>query len=264
MRLPSTAEVQRFRARVTEVLGLQHDDSRLEALGKLLMERRAASGARDLGTYLTLMRTDDEQRALARALTVGESYFFRVPGQMQAFTEVAIAAALESAGGGPVRVLSAACAGGEEPYSLAITLRERLPAEAAARVEIRAIDVNPAALERARRARYSAWAFRDVPDTRRARWFRQRGSEFELDPAIRDAVRFEELNLAGDAPLPRDLDVIFCRNVLMYFAPDVMRRVVDRLTASLRPGGFLFLGASETLRGLSTAYELCHTHQAFY
>ncbi|MCB9540399.1 MAG: protein-glutamate O-methyltransferase CheR [Myxococcales bacterium] len=264
MRLPSTAQVQRFRARVTEVLGLQHDDSRLEMLGKLLMDRCAASGARDLETYLALMGTDDERRALARALTVGESYFFRVPAQMQAFAEVALAAALDASDGGSVRVLSAACAGGEEPYSLAITARERLPAEAARRVEVRAIDVNPAALERARRARYSAWAFRDVPDAQRARWFRQRGAEFELDPAIREAVTFDELNLAGDAPLPRDLDVIFCRNVLMYFAPDVMRRVVDRLTASLRPGGYLFLGASETLRGLSTAYELCHTHQTFY
>jgi chemotaxis protein methyltransferase CheR len=162
--------------------------------------------------------------------------------------------------------LSAACATGEEPYSIAIVvheLRDELPRP----IEIVGIDVNPLVIERAREARYSRWSLRGVPEERSTRWFAEDGRDLRLDERIRRMVTFEERNLLDDggAWLVREsYDVIFCRNLLMYFTPEAMSRVVDRLTQALVPGGFLFLGHAETLRGLTRNFHLHHTHETFY
>jgi chemotaxis protein methyltransferase CheR len=117
------------------------------------------------------------------------------------------------------------------------------------------------------RGRYTAWSLRETSPARRRRFFRDEGSEVVLDESIRRAVRFEQRNLSvEDAELwsPGAYDVVFCRNVLMYFEPDRMRQAIDRIARSLAPGGFLFLGHAETLRGVSEDFHLCHTHEAFY
>jgi chemotaxis protein methyltransferase CheR len=166
-----------------------------------------------------------------------------------------------------LRLLSAGCSSGEEPMSMAIVVRERMPELAAWNVEIRAVDVNRTALERARRGRYSAWSLRDTPAELRARWFRERGGALEVDPAVRQMVSFEVSNLASEDVnvwRPGHYDVIFCRNVLMYFAPEKQREAIRRMAHALVPGGFLFLGHAETLRGLSHDFELVHTHGTFY
>jgi chemotaxis protein methyltransferase CheR len=163
--------------------------------------------------------------------------------------------------GAPLRVLSAACSSGEEPYSIAIALADVHAAS------IRAVDVNPAALRRAQAARYSSWSLRETPAELQRKWFRGQGRELVLDERIRAAVQFERKNLVDeDLELwqPESYDVVFCRNVLMYFAPEVARRVIGRIERALAPGGYLFLGHAETLRGLSHGFHLCHTHGTFY
>lgn len=149
---------------------------------------------------------------------------------------------------------------------MAIVARETV-ADPSWEIEIRAVDLNPAALEKAGRARYSAWALRETPIDIRSKWFRADGHDFVLDDAVRAAVKIEPANLAGDDPnlwQAAHYDVIFCRNVLMYFAPDQMRAAISRIAASLAPGGYLFLGHAETLRGISDDFHLCHTHDTFY
>jgi len=163
-------------------------------------------------------------------------------------------------------VLSAGCASGEEPYSIAMTLRS-LPGDAARGTTIRAVDVNPAMLAIARRGRYRAWSLRETPPAMRARWFRAEGDLLALDDAIRAAVAFEERNLGADDPAlwtPGAYDVVFCRNVMMYFTPQGARALVERIASALAPGGLLFLGHAETLRGLSQAFSLQHTHGCFH
>ncbi|MGH6980476.1 MAG: CheR family methyltransferase, partial [Stellaceae bacterium] len=155
---------------------------------------------------------------------------------------------------------SAGCASGEEPYSIAMTLAD-CPAA------IFAIDVNGAMLAKAAIGRYSAWSLRETGAEPRARHFTASGNEFVLDPALRRAVVFEERNLVlEDASFwrPEAFDVVFCRNVLMYFASATARAIVARIARSLAPGGLLFLGHAETLRGLSRDFELRHTHGTFY
>jgi chemotaxis protein methyltransferase CheR len=198
---------------------------------------------------------------------VPETYFFRHIDQFHAFADVALPEA--QAARGSIRafsMLSAGCASGEEAYSLAMVVRER-GADRGWNIAIRALDINPAMLAKAARGRYSAWALRETPADSQQRWFRSIGREFELEESIRTAVTFQEVNLAEEnAELwaPGRYDVIFCRNVLMYFTPDNAQALVARLTRSLAPGGHLFLGHAETLRGLSNDYHLRHTHRTFY
>ena len=264
-----SAEPQRFRGWIARRLGLHFDDAKLEFLAEVL-DRRADKQGLARRPYLDRLEGADlngELQALALELTVPETYFFRHIDQIHAFADVALPEAQIARGSiRKLNLLSAGCASGEEPYSLAMMLRER-GADRGWSVDIRGFDLNPAMLARAARGRYSVWALRETPAMSQRRWFRGAGKEFELDEGIRAAVTFQEVNLAQEnAELwaPARYDVIFCRNVLMYFTSDSAQALVARLTRSLAPGGHLFLGHAETLRGLSNDYHLRHTHGTFY
>lgn len=259
----------RFRDWIGRRLGLKFDDGKLGFLADVL-GRRAVAGGLTSQAYLARLEAagiEAEIPVLATELTVSETYFFRHIDQLRAFAEVALPAAQAArAADRRLNLLCAGCASGEEPYSLAMLVRERVR-DPGWTVTIRALDINPAMLAKAARGRYSAWALRETPMDVRRRWFRSTGAEFILDESIRSAVTLHETNLVqADAELwrPDVYDVIFCRNVLMYLTADNAHALVARLTRSLVPGGHLFLGHAETLRGLSNDYTLRHTHGAFY
>jgi len=267
---PAAHELERFRVLIGERLGLRFDDNRLAALAGLLRDRAGASRvscAQYLDDLAANRASNADLQSLAADLTVTETYFFRNADQFAALVEVALADRLAVADPQwPVHVLSAGCASGEEPYSLAMVVREHLAA-AAGRVRITAVDVNPVMLEKAARAVYSAWSLRDTSAEMQARWFKQDGGAFLLSPAIRSAVTFEPRNIAReDADFWRAgrFDIVFCRNLLMYFTPEQAQATVARIAGSIVPGGYFFLGHAETLRGLSNDFRLCHTHGTFY
>jgi chemotaxis protein methyltransferase CheR len=150
---------------------------------------------------------------------------------------------------------------------LAVLVREALSDLGNWDVKIIGLDVNPAVLAKAAQARYSAWSLRATSEDAKRRYFRADGPDFVLAPAIQKMVTFEERNLVDEDPLfwqSLACDVVFCRNVLMYFTPDKARDVVRRIGGALLPGGFFFLGHAETLRGLTQEFHLCHTHDTFY
>jgi len=165
-----------------------------------------------------------------------------------------------------LRLLSAGCSSGEEAYTLSILCREHLADTLPAfDVVIRGVDINPRVIDRARIASYSSWALRETPEAIQKRYFSVVGRDYQLSKVIREGVVFEEHNLiADDTWAPESYDVIFCRNVLMYFTPEKAQRVVERFARALAPGGYLFLGHAENLRGLSLDFELRHTHSTFY
>ncbi len=262
-------ELERFRAAVSRRLGLQFDDTKLGLLDAVLRQRLEKLG-RSGGTYLRNLEeepTGDELGALAQELTVTETHFFRNNEQFRALAEIVLPARMRVRETSKVlSILSAGCASGEEPYSIAIVARETI-ADPSWTVLIRGVDANPAALEKAARAQYSSWALRGTPPDVLARWFRPAGRDLILDDAARAAVKFEQRNLVADDPelwLPGAYDAVFCRNVTMYFAPEQMRTVIAHIARSLAPGGFLFLGHAETLRGISDDFHLRHTHETFY
>jgi chemotaxis protein methyltransferase CheR len=264
------SELASFRDAVERRLGLHFDDAKLEALREVLDRRLHASG-RSAREYLSAL--DDESaatgefRELGRELTIGETYFFRHREQFAAFSQVALPERMRKPGTArELRILSAGCASGEEPYSLAVrVLSHGVPP--GLRVTIRGVDLNRVALEKAARGRYSEWSLRETDANERSRWFVAQGREFALSPEVRQMVTFEERNLAIDDKalfVPEAHDIVFCRNVLMYFGQERAAAVVARLAHSLLPGGYLFLGHAETLRGLSHDFHLRHTHGAFY
>lgn len=259
-----TDELVRFRAAIARRFGLHFDDGRLGWLIEVL-ERQTARSGLPVATYLARLDTSAADIAqLAGELTVGETYFFRGTDQLRAVAAVAFDRAHRPAEG-PVRILSAGCATGEEPYTIAIAARER--GLGAADVTIAAIDLNPAALERARHGRYTTWALRETAPAIQRRWFTRDGASFVLDPEVRAMVRFATANLVDGDPAVWNAgpwDVVLCRNVLMYFTPEAARAVVARIATTLTPGGHLFLGHAETLRGLSNDFHLIHTHDTFY
>lgn len=266
---PLPDEVERFRELVSRRLGLQFEDAKRGFLTDVLRRRWEINGHADKSYLerLDVAPPREELRALAQELTVPETYFFRNIDQFDAFKNVALPDRVRArADTKRLRILSAGCASGEEPYSIAILMRETA-IDPSWNVSLLAVDVNPAMLERAARGRYTSWALRETPPEIQQRWFRQDEREIVLDGDIRNAVRFEERNLAADDAglwAPSAYDTIFCRNVIMYFTPRNAQALMERIARSLAPGGYLFLGHAETLRGLSQDFHLCHTHRTFY
>jgi chemotaxis protein methyltransferase CheR len=266
----STQDLELFQRAIEQRLGLRFDDNRLTQLAEVL-ERRVQARRLSAGAYLAALETEleasNELSALARELTVGETYFFRHTDQFTALREIALPERRSArAASRQLRLLSAGCASGEEAFSLAIVLRE-LDAGPGFETFVHGIDLNPEALAKAERGLYGAWSLRETPDAARERWFVSEGRDFRLKAELRHAVRFAQHNLTLDAPdllAPATYDVIFCRNVLMYFSPVQAAAVVQRLSRALVAGGFLFLGHAETLRGLSHDFQLKHTHNTFY
>lgn len=263
----STDHLRAFAHAVGETLGLDVTEARFGELEGILNARLNACGL-EPASYLAWLHAESETReleALASLLTVSETFFFRHQQQLDA----GVARLLHWARAGgptPLRVLSLGCASGEEPYSLAMLLLERWP-ENPERFEIVAADLNPVALERARRGEFGQWSLRATSQATIARWFERQGKTFVLSPVVRDRVRFLPGNIANDdaSVFTRGpYHAIFCRNVLMYFTREQYQRAVSRLARALAPGGCLFLGHAETLRGLDTDLELTSDGAAFY
>jgi chemotaxis protein methyltransferase CheR len=268
------ADVDGFRALLTRKLGLFFDDGKADFLADVLrqrMERTACSHFAEYERRLAPMSChDDEIRTLAEALTIGETYLFRYSDQFEALARVALpacVAAREEEGERSLRVLSAGCSSGEEAYSIAILLKEAFPQLADWNISILGIDVNPAAVEKATAARYSKWSLRETPEELATKYFEAAGKQLRVREAIRRAARFELRSLTDDDNLfwqGSAFDIVFCRNVTIYFPLDVTRCVVGRIARSLRPGGYFFMGHAETLRGISNDFHLHHTHNTFY
>lgn len=248
----------RAEALVAGRLGLEFTGPRRADLERGLVQAARACGLRDPEAYLARLDgagdTEPEWSRLAAHLTVGETYFFRERGGLDALEQVVLPdliAARRAQGVRRLRLWSAGCASGEEPYSLAILLDRLLPDRRDWSLTILATDISLAALERARRGWYGEWSLRDTPEWVRDRYFHRRGRDrWELEAAVREMITFAPLNLASQAwPSAVTgtvaMDVILCRNVLMYLTRAVQQAVVARLGQSQVPGGWLVVGAAE-------------------
>jgi chemotaxis protein methyltransferase CheR len=191
--------------------------------------------------------------ALASHLTIGETYFFRERGTFDALAQKILPELLSRrrVREKRIRLWSAACSTGEEPYSLAILMQRLLPDWKDWHVTILATDINPRSLQKASAGVYGEWSFRQSPSWFKDRYFtRTADGRFAVEPRIRDCVNFAPLNLAGDSfpSLATDtnaMDVIFCRNVLMYFTPAQQCNVVENLRGALTEGGWLAVSPTE-------------------
>lgn len=192
---------------------------------------------------------------LVDAITTNETFFFREPQQFDVLVDNVVPRILrERNPSGDIRIWSAACSSGEEPYTISMLMREKRPAT---RVEITGSDISGKVLDAARRGIYSSYSVRNVPRQFLDRHFRGVEADFELDAAVRSSVAFRKINLMDERAMAgmRGLDVIFCRNVLIYFDDRAKQKSVSLLYDSLRPGGFLFIGSSESLHSVTRAFR---------
>jgi chemotaxis protein methyltransferase CheR len=251
----SEVDYNRFHDLVRAKTGLDLPESRRvdleQAVQQLLAETNSPGTEILYRLLLANSRPNSALDALIAKVTVGETYFFRNRPQFEALARHILPNLIERRKETrTLRVWSAGCASGEEPYSLAILLQRLLPDIARWSVLILATDINPRALEQARRASYGAWSFREVVPDIQANYFMPRGRELEVTPRIREAVTIAYLNLVEDVypsllTNTNAMDLILCRNVLMYFRQETIRRVVGRLHEALAPGGWLVVGHAE-------------------
>ena len=253
---------------IAQRTGVYFAHDKRDLLADKLADLLAARGMTSYLDYYYLLRYDADADAhwgeLVDRLAVPETYFWRQPEQILALARAVAPRHFARRAAAPLRIWSAACCTGEEPISIAIALAEagllhRRP------IEIVASDGSAAMVERARRGVYGERSFRTLPAELRARYFREEASGWRVDPKVHGAIRWTTANLVDpDAVRPlADADVIFCRNVLIYFSDDAIARVARSFAEGLRDGGHLFLGASESLTRLATDFELAEIGGAF-
>jgi len=214
------------------------------------------AGEADVDAYVGRIQRDlVEARKAIDALTINETSWFRDNAPYQAFTDVMLPALLTSRGATRhLRIWSAACSSGQEAYSLAMLLHEHLPAGWTA--EILATDVSTAMLERVSAGRYGQVEMnRGMPANKLVRWFTRVGSSWEVAPELRSMVHTQHLNLAAPFPPLPTFDVVFLRNVLIYFEMAVKCDILRRTRDLVAPDGFLLLGSSETTLDMDVPWQ---------
>jgi len=236
---------------------------------KYLLQKRLSPRARELNfdsfqKYFYFLQYDPRAEAefdqIYDLVTTNETYFFREPAQLQAFTEEIVPDILLQKAVRKVRIWSAGCSSGEEAYTIAMLLEEAGYFEKAA-FEIFASDINQQVLTRARRGVYRDSAFRATTTDLQQKYFtRQPDGSWRINDSIRNRVSFGRLNLYDQArvSLLGYLDLIFCRNVIIYFDERSKKSVIGNFYSRLVDGGYLLLGHSESLVSLSTQFKLRH------
>lgn len=227
-----------------------------------VVQNRLDMLAQDLGfpcsrdLYIHMLQTKDKALTdkIVDILLTKETSFFRHPASFQALVGQVVPAILRKSPNATLRVWCAACSAGQEPYSISMALREAGLCQLPDRLDIYATDISGSVLGQARMGRYSqVEVSRGLPVTLLLKYFKQQGHWWMLSEAVRSPVRFHQHNLLDNTLSVGRFDIIFCRNVGIYFSDESKRQLVARLVRSLAPNGYLFLGASESALRYSEA-----------
>lgn len=241
-----------------EDAGIHLPASKASLVYSRLTKRLRKLGLESFRDYCTLVGSSDgsdERAQMIAALTTNVTRFFREPHHFEHMRARLVEPALpDIRAGRRLRIWSAGCSSGQEPYSIALSILALLPDVRSFDVKILATDINPHVLQTARRGVYSAEEAASVPVDLRRAWMEPTGDgALRLDDAARGLVTFRTLNLIGSWPMSGPFDAVFCRNVVIYFDEKTQMRLLNRMTALIRPGGYLYLGHSERLIGPAEA-----------
>jgi chemotaxis protein methyltransferase CheR len=254
-------EFERFRDWIHKHSGIYLEEQKADSLRISLVTRATRFGFLSYDEYFRFLSVEEaEFRELMNLVTINETSFFRFPAQFDALRDRVIPEILESKPkiARQFRVWSAGCSTGEEPYTIAMSLLDSGLEAMGYRTEVFGTDVSTQALDKARAAVYPARSIASIPDDVRSRWFEQVTGGYRPVAKVRDTVELAFHNLIKE-PYPLALlsnwDVVFCRNVTIYFRLESTRRVVNNFFESLNPGGYLFIGHSETLTSISDRFE---------
>jgi chemotaxis protein methyltransferase CheR len=239
-----------------------------------LLESRLLPVARkytlkNLDELVMRLRTRHEQgliRDVVEAMTTNESFFFRDIKPFDQFKQVVLPYLLKArANAKSIKIWSAACSSGQEPYTLAMILKEEKPKLLGWNIEIVATDLSTEILAKAQAGLYSQFEVqRGLPIQMLMKYFKQAGDRWQIDQSLRDMVRFRPFNLLEDMNSLGQFDVIFCRNVLIYFDQPTKQMVLERMARQLGQDGFLYLGGAETVVGITDKFQPMTNHRGIY
>lgn len=262
----SEATFEKWRSYIYDSCGIYFQDNKKYLLESRLMKRINHLNLNSFEEYLDFIKFNakalPEKRYLYEAITINETFFFRNQPQLDAlstkiFNE--IIPLKRKMGKKKIRIWSAASSSGEESYSIAILIIDMIkPKFPDIEFEIVGTDINEDMLDRGQKGVYKEYSIRNTPPFYLKKYFKQEGKNYIIDPRLKQMVSFTNLNLYDDVKMRTmlDFDIIFCANVLIYFDTKSKIKVVSHLYNSLNRGGYLFIGYSETLHGISNAFKL--------
>ena len=260
----SQTDFEAIRDFVHRKSGLWFPDNKKYLVENRLRKRMDELGLVNCRDYLYRIKYDTEMQefnTFMDLITINETSFFRNNPQLTTFRDTVLPKIIERIGENgfkKLKIWSAGCSTGEEPYTLGIILHECLPNIQDWKIEIIANDISQSALQTARKGVYQRNSLRNTDQKFLLKYFELEDDLFRIKDDIRRLVNFKHLNLNDPAQVATvtDCDVIFCRNVMIYFSTEAKKNLVRQFYKSLKPEGYLFIGHSETLHGISRAFEL--------
>lgn len=259
----TASDFRQISALVHAEAGIVLSDGKVNLVYSRLAKRLRAIGLRNFRDYCNLISSKegvDERQALIAAMTTNTTKFFRESHHFKHLAHEVLPDLLENAkNGARVRIWSAGCSSGEEPYTIAMTMLELMPTASNYDILILATDIDPDMIHTARDGVYPENLLEQIPGSYRKRWLtadRSNNGDFYISEPARNLVRFRELNLLGAWPMRSRFDVIFCRNVTIYFDEETQERLWKRFGEHLELNGYLYIGHSERLSGNEHSFEL--------
>lgn len=265
----SNSQFNKIRELLYSRTGIQIKESKIEFLSRkvyLRMKEIDIESVDDYIRYLVFDKTGMEQEDFVDLVVINETYFFRDYQLMRFFGEEILPIMVKEKGSKRnISILSAGCSTGDEPYTLAIILREMLDDVSEWNLRIDAADISRKVLDTARKGLYTSHALREIPELYRNRYFEKTGESYQLVPALIGMVNFRRVNLFDPlqmAALYR-YDVVFCRNVLIYFDSESRTRVLEHLYDAMNPSGFIFLGPGEGIGRMGALFDFQRYGRSF-
>jgi chemotaxis protein methyltransferase CheR len=242
--------------------GIRFEDTKRYFVDKRLLERIGQTGSENFREYFSLLRFEvkgTELQALVNLMTVNETYFFREEYQFDCLVKSIlpeIVAGRKDAS--PIRIWALPSSSGEEAYTIAMCLIERWPGIKDHDVEIISSDIDTSVLAQAKTGLYSARSVQHVPEAYLRKYFTRTSAGFQIAAELRNAVEFTRVNLQDPADVRpyRNFDVIFCRNLLIYFDDVSRKQAAETFYDALCPGGFILLGHSESMSRISSLFQI--------
>ncbi len=261
-------DVFRLRDYLYETTGMYFPDSKRYFFENRFARRLQALKLDSFYAYLHFLKNHPARRSefdrLVQEITINETSFFRNDSQFKALTDLIIPDVVsikQKIGNRLLKIWSAGCSSGEEPYTLAISILDQIDSLLKNwQVDIIGTDINAAIIEKAKSGRYSEYTLRNVPPEIRKRYFKHEQRFITIADEVKKLVRFEISNLNDDISMVfmKKFDIIFCRNVLIYFDTQSKKRVIEHFYNNLTDHGYLFLGHSESLFGITEKFKLIH------
>jgi chemotaxis protein methyltransferase CheR len=258
----SEDDFQKFQEFFYRKTGIQFENSKRYFVDKRLVERIESTGNDSFRSYFTMLRfqaSGVELQALVNVMTINETYFFREEYQFHCLVNSILPEIVaQKRDNSPIRIWVIPSSSGEEAYSIALCLLERWPDINRWDVEIISSDIDTKILTQARAGLYSERSIKHVPKAYMNKYFRQAAGGYQMNDELRSTVEFTRVNLmeAADVRPYRNFDVIFCRNLLIYFDDVSRKQAGETFYDILRPGGFICLGHSESMSRISSLYKI--------